>query len=408
MNRKKLSLIALGWTACTAAAFWAGTHFSGDSTAADREKARAAAGFSAIREPNAASGAKTSSRTAAASDSADSLVNGKAIRDLTPEETAGRMKAIFAMEDPLERMEAYLAFIKGIQGDDQIAVAMDAMTSENYNNRERGREFSMLVTRWAKESPEAALTWTQKHNDWRAQWGAGTVLSLYARSNPDAALAWAEAHPPKNKEEGNWHLASVISGLSKDNLDRASLLAQNMDRSEARGRAMETVLDNFFKQRGPDAARDAVMALADGPYKNGIMGRLAERLADTDPASAAKWATTLPESETKPRIVTEVIDEWAEKNPSDAANWLNGMGNGPAMDEPRERFAWKVHETDPEAAIAWATTINDENRRNQTSFRLVREWMEREPDNARAWVSTSQLPADMKERLLRERDRRRG
>lgn len=408
MNHKKTILLALGWTACTAAAFWAGTHFAGDGNAAGREKARQAAGFSAIGEAGnipAVKDGRTGKGTAG--DAAGPTVGGKAIRDLTPKETADRMKEIFAIEDPLERMEQYLAFMKGLHGDEQLGAAMDSMT-ENFSNRERGKEFSMLMTRWGKESPEAALAWTQKHDDWRAQWGAGTVLSLYARSNPEAALAWAQAHPNKNKDEGNWHLASVLSGLAKDDLDRASLLAQNMDRSEARGRAMETVLDNFFKQRGPDAARDAVMAMQEGPYKNGIMQRLAERLADKDPASAAKWASTLPEGEAKPRIVTEVIDEWAEKNPNDAGVWLNGMGNGPAMDEPRERFAWKVQEKDPEAAIAWAGSITDERRRNETSFRLVREWMQREPDTARVWVNTSALPNEMKERLLNNNNRRRG
>lgn len=409
MNRKKTFLIAFGWTACTAGAFWAGTCFTGNNGADDRAKSRQG-GFAAVQDAAAAeAGTKGNGRAtgrAGSEDAAGGSAAGKAIRDLTPKETADRVKAIFAMEDPLERMEAYLAFMKGIKGDEQIAAAMEAMTSENYNNRERGKEFSMLMTRWAKESPEAALAWTQTHDDWRAQWGAGSVLSLYARSNPDAAIAWAQAHPPKNKDEGNWHLASVISGLAKDDLDRASLLAQNMDRSEARGRAMESVLDNFFKQRGPDGARDAVMALQEGPYKNGLVQRLAERLADKDPASAAKWALTLPDNEARPRVMTEVIDEWAEKNPNDAGVWLNGLGGGPGMDEPRERFAWKVQEKDPEAAIAWANTITDERRRNETSFRLVREWMQREPDNARAWVSTSQLPDDMKERLLR--DRRRG
>jgi hypothetical protein len=53
--------------------------------------------------------------------------------------------------------------------------------------------------------------------------------------------------------------------------------------------------------------------------------------------------------------------------------------------------------------MAWANTITDENRRNQTSFRLVREWMNREPESARAWVTTSQLPPEMKERLMNRR-----
>jgi hypothetical protein len=407
MHRKKLILVAAGWTACSAGAFWAGTHFSGEGSAAEREKSSRSAALAAIQNAQgSASGRTSGAETGGPGGKGDSPAgrSGRAISDLSPEETAARMKAIMAIEDPLEKLEAWLEFAKGIKGDEQMTAAMEALT-ENYNGRERGRDFNLLMTRWAKESPEAALAWTQTHDDWRSQWGAGTVLALYARQNPEAAIAWANAHPNKNKEEGNWHMASVVSGLAKDNPETASMLAQNMDRSEARGRAMQHVLDSYFKLRGPDSAREMVMALEEGPYKNGMMGQLAERLADRDPASAAQWASTLPDGEARPRVLTEVVDEWAEKNPTDAGNWLNQLGNGPEMDQPRERFAWKVQESDPEAAIAWAGTITDERRRTETSYRIVREWMEREPESARAWVTDSPLPADMKERLL---NRRRG
>lgn len=410
MNRKKNLILAAGWTVCTAAAFWAGTHFSapGDAPAAD--KAPGLGGFSAVQANDSILG-RAAGRSGAGVDAAAAGLSGRgesarAISDLTPEQTAARMKEILAIEDPLEKMEAWLEFAKGIKGDEQMTAAMEAMT-ENYSGRERGREFSALMTRWAKESPEAALAWTQSHNDWRAQWGAGTVLAVMARTNPEAAIAWANAHPPKNKDEGNWHMASVVSGLAKDDPARASTLAQSMDRSEARGRAMDSVLDSFFKLQGPDAAKASVMALEEGPFKNGISSRLAARLAESDPAAAAVWAATLPAGEARPRVITEVVDEWAEKSPNEAGNWLNGLGNEPGMDEPRERFAWKVQEKDPEAAIAWASTITDERRRQETSYRLAREWMQREPDNARAWVSTTnQLSPEARERLLNNTGRR--
>jgi len=326
------------------------------------------------------------------------------ISELTAEETAARMKDILAIEDPLTKTEAYLEFMKGLKGDLQIAAAMEALT-ENYSSRERGREFAMLMTRWAKESPEAALAWTQTHDDWRKNGGTQTALAVWAQSDPAKATAWAMAHPPRKKEEGNYHLVGVIAGVAKSNPELASHMAENMDRSEARGEAMNRVLDSWFKLRGDEAAKGMVMALEEGPYKNGLLGRLGERLADKDPKSAAQWAAALPPSEAKSGIVTEVIDEWADNNPDEAGTWLNAQPHDATMDEPRERFARSVLERNPEAALAWANTITDEKRRHEASYRLVRGWMEREPDIARAWVTTSQLPADMKERLI---NRRRG
>jgi hypothetical protein len=401
MTKKKIALIAAGWAGCTALAFWAGTHWNAEN-ASSSDKARRTA---AMQQAGLAGEANAHGAGQASAGAKEGLVGGKAIRDLTPKETAARVKEIFAIEDPQQRMEAYLEFMKAIQGSEQMAVAMETMTENGFNNRERGREFSMLMTRWAKEDPQSALAWTQTHDDWRSKWGTGTALSVWAQSDPTAALAWAEAHPNKDKDEGNFHLVSVIGSIAKSNLDLAAQLSQNMDRSSARGDAMDRVLEQYFKQRGGDAAKEMVMGLPDGPYKNGILGRLADRLASTDVKSAAAWAASLPDGEAKPRIVATVINEWAEKNPNDAGAWLNALPASAAMDEPRERFAYKVQERDPEAAMAWANTITDADRRNQTAFRVAREWMNREPDNARAWVNTSQLPADMKERLI---NRRRG
>jgi hypothetical protein len=405
MINKKIAFIAAGWAGCSALAFWAGTGWNGDAAAALEKSRRAAALQQASLNGGESKNAGLGAGKASGGAGKEAGLSAKAVREMTPKETEARVKEIFAIEDPQQRMEAYLEFMKGLQGSEQMAVAMETMTENGFNNRERGREFSMLMTRWAKEDPESALAWTQKHDDWRSKWGTGTALSVWAQSDPDKAIAWAQAHPNKDKDEGNFHMVSVVGSLAKSNLDLASQLAQNMDRSNARGEAMDRVLEQYFKQRGGDAAKEMVMALPEGPYKNGILGRLGDRLANSDAKSAAAWAASLPDGEVKPRIVASVINEWAEKSPDDAGNWLNALPHTAAMDEPRERYAFKVQERDPEAAIAWANTITNPERRNQTAFRLVREWMNREPDNARAWVPTSQLPADMKERLL---NRRRG
>src|SRR5436190_22277185 len=90
MNQKKTLLLALGWTACTAAAFWAGTHFAGGDSAADREKARKNAGFAAIRDASDAAKAKGPDRDTGngSTGNAGTLrAGGKPVRALTPKET---------------------------------------------------------------------------------------------------------------------------------------------------------------------------------------------------------------------------------------------------------------------------------------------------------------------------------
>ncbi len=196
-------------------------------------------------------------------------------------------------------------------------------------------------------------------------------------------------------------MVSVLNTVAKLDPVRALELAQSMDRSVARGEAMDTVISNYINQHGNDGARTAIELLPESTFRTGILGRLAGRMAETDPANTAQWAVGITDKGARPRAITEAIDDWAEQNPNDAGKWLNEQPRNSEMDEPRERFAWKVQEQDPESAIAWATTISDERRRNETSYRLVREWMQRDPEKAKAWVTAStSLSPEIRERLL--------
>src|SRR5688572_31485 len=114
-NKKTTLLIAFGWTTCTAAAFWVGMSWSRDSEGDAGRKGRA--GLSTSNASGSASGKSVVAGSGEAAGAEGVVGRAKAIRDLTPEETAARMKDILAMEDPLEKMEAYLEFMKSLKGD---------------------------------------------------------------------------------------------------------------------------------------------------------------------------------------------------------------------------------------------------------------------------------------------------
>jgi hypothetical protein len=390
--------------AFTAGAWWRGSQTDASQSTSTRTRTVLSAAADASRNGPDGSG----SNSPGSISTAPSLPGIKAVRDMTPEEIATRAEDIFALDDPVARMEAYTSFIRSLQTNEQLEAAMAAF-GKDFNPRERGREMSMLMTVWAQKDPEAALAHSLKMGDWRGGWAASTAISTWAKTDPDKAVAWAQAHPPENKEEGNHYLRAAIDTIAKTNLDSAAALALTMDRSEARGRVMDSLLDQFTKQRGIDSARAYVDGLEDSPFKTGILSRLAGRLADKDPRETAQWAATLPESEAKPRVMTELIERWANNDPNEAGAWLNNFPKSPQTDEPRERFAWKVAEKDPEAAIAWAGTISDEKRRSETMYRLARDWSRREPDAARGWIANDQqMPPDLRQRLLQRLSEPRG
>ncbi|MES2468773.1 MAG: hypothetical protein V4675_15830 [Verrucomicrobiota bacterium] len=317
-----------------------------------------------------------------------------------PEQASARLKTIFENEDPVTRMTDFLAFLKTLDSNESRAAALGTLM-ENFNPRERARELNMLMSDWAGADPVAALASVKDNKDWTGSMAASTVLSKWVQTNPDAAIAWATENGKEanDTENGNFYMVGLLGTLAKTDLDRAVQLAQTgMNRSRARGEVMDRILDQYLSQRSPEAAQTWVGSLGQGPFKEGVIGRLASRLADKDAPAAAAWATALPDSEAKPRAMAEIVQRWSRADPNEAGAWLNRFPASAATDDPRETFAMQVQKKDPEAAIAWAGTITDERRRERATSEVVKSWSEREPDLARQWVDSNNVSERIKRR----------
>jgi hypothetical protein len=387
---------------CTLAlggAFFAG-RFTGDTASSRNASGRSAQQVPTLPSNLAPGGQPIAANAGGAAGKGLDSAAPAATKPASPEEAAARIKSIFSQDDPTARMTDYLAFLKTLKDNDSRGAALGALL-ENFNPRERGRELQMLMTQWGAADPNAALTAVKDRKDWVGGMAANMVLGNWAQKSPDAALAWANENGKEAAatDEGNRYLAGVLGGLAKTDLSRAATLAEAMPRSGARGEVMDRLLDQMFTQRSSTAARDWVDGLQDSPFKNGLLGKIAGRLADKDATSAASWAGNLPDSEAKPYVLAQVVERWSKDQPNEAGNWLNQFPASAATDQPRETFAWQVQKEDPEAALAWASTITDERRRSRATRDLVRTWAEREPDAARQWVNASNLPPEIKQRF---------
>lgn len=391
-------------SSCLAAAI-AGAFLAGRATAPTSRAPSGTVGGAAgpssrsIQEKLAASsplGAKASAAGSPASAEAAKLA---LLASPTPEQASARLKTIFENSDPVSRMTDFLGFLKTLDSNESRTAAL-ATLMENFNPRERARELNMLMSQWAGSDPAAALASVKDNKEWPGQMAASTVLTKWVSTNPDAAIAWATENGKESDqtETGNYYMVGLLGALAKTDLDRAATLAQSMNRSRARGDAMDRVLDQYFAQRSPEATQAWAASLGASPFKDGVQSRLAGRLADKDAPSAAAWASALPDSENKPKVLSEVVQRWSQAQPNEAGAWLNQFPASAATDEPRETFAMQVQKTDPEAAIAWAATITDANRRERATRDLLRSWTERDPAQARQWVDSSQLSAPLKQR----------
>ena len=312
------------------------------------------------------------------------------------------LKNLLNEEDEIARMNGFMRLMEVLGSGDEIAQALDAMMA-NGNGWSRGKEFSMLLQKWAQLDPAQAMAWVEKIKDQGAKFGGyRAVLSTWTRRSPQEAVAWAEANgrpEAKDEQDGNWAMATIVGQLAKTDADWALRLTEGQSMSRARGRMIESVIGQYVSQRGEAAAREMVMNISDETLRHGAMGRLASQLAANDPQSAAQWIATLPAGDGRQRALTELVSQWSENDPAAAAAYLSKYPASPETDESRGRLAQNVLRKDPEGALAWANTISEDQFRARTVTELVRNWMRRDEEAAQKWVQASALPADFKARF---------
>jgi hypothetical protein len=305
------------------------------------------------------------------------------------------IQSIMDMEDPVEKMAAFLDLVRSCHTNEDFENATLALT-ENFDPRGRGRELSLLMTAWAKLDPKAALAMADSKLTGR--WGSmptGTVLQTWSKTDPNAAKAWALEKGSKfSEEDGNSYMTSVISGLAGKDLALAATWAQEQPRSKARGDMMDKLLDAFTKQRGTQATEEWAASLPEGPFRDGSIRRLAARMSEKDPVATAQWINRLPVGEAKYGAMSELIGQWSAKDPNAAGLWLKNIAPSAETDDPRTTFAWNIREQDPESAIAWAGTISDQKRRDKILVELVRDWNKRDPQGAQDYMERNQWPEE--------------
>ena len=319
----------------------------------------------------------------------------------TAEAASRSITSIMDMDDPVDRMAAFLDHVRSLHSNEEFEKAALELT-ENFDPRGRGRELGILMATWAKSDPTAALTAaSERFAEWPGRMATGTVLATWSKTDPTSAKAWAlEKGAKLPTDDGNWYLTSVIAGLATKDLSLAATWAQEQPRSKARGEMIDKLLDAFGKQRGLPAAQEWLTGLDAGPFRDGATRRLAARLSDKDPITTATWITSLPAGDGKSGAMSELISRWSEKDPNAAGLWLKDFAPSKETDDPRTAFAWNIREKDPESAIAWAGTISDQARRDKTLVDLVRDWNKRDAKGAQDYMLRNQWPEAAQKKAL--------
>ena len=335
-----------------------------------------------------------------------------------------RLEAIVRGENPLERNRALLAFIDQLgPGDFEAAVAH--FRSLGITDSRTG-EYSLLLTAWAQADAVSALSYAKENTN--GGFAQDTMLTSWASTDPEAAIRWAQSN--HDGDGPNPYLPGIIRGLAQSDPARATELLASLPRSQERGRGLDFVLPHLLEQ-GAIATRAWIAALTDDALKNGAMERVAEKLADSDPAGTASWLLANP-GEAANRRIDDVYGVWANKDQLAAlnsfralpagdtrSNALRGVISSVAAMDPKaavsllnrypndvndrvvQSVVWHSFGTDPATAAIQIARIGDEQQREQMYRRTLDAWFDRDPASAQAWIQVNQIPDSVRARITK-------
>jgi hypothetical protein len=199
-----------------------------------------------------------------------------------------------------------------------------------------------------------------------------------------AATAWLAARPDSSKEQilavaEDWtpnpdslqhYLDQLPQSAWKQNfLEQASSAALAADPSEAVKLAMEMdsgeAQTNLLRAAAckwvgtdPNAALDWISSVNDLPLREQLIASAAQAYALTEPSLSMAWLTSQVKSAPLIKDATcNILETWVAADPASAAQWASAIPDGDLkMNASRIVFShWS--QTDPDAANAWAQNL---------------------------------------------------
>ena len=414
-------LISGTWALSCGAAFLIGrTTDSSPEKISDEETALSA--NSSSRSSRSARGADGSARGTGSNRSRSS----RAAVEVDLKEEVGRLRAI---QDPIARAEGFLKLIDELSADEFLEVV--AAYREGGVRDENFGEYRILLTAWAKADPYGALEYAQENT--RTSLARQTILASWAQDDAASAISWARDNFESDDEgrRANPWLVGIIEGLASTDVEQATALLEELPYSRERGQALGAIFDQINLESA-EAGKDWIANLTDPQLQAGAAARLADKLAEIDPAGAAEWAASLGEDAIK-RSAGNIIENWAKSDlaaarswvdsqtteiaaaagPSlvselyqsgdidGATAWLSGRAGDPAFDGSVRTMAMQSLRENPAASADWIMQLSNEQDQERALHRVVRNWQSQDAEGLAQYVETHEVPQSIRDRIAR-------
>ena len=100
-----------------------------------------------------------------------------------------------------------------------------------------------------------------------------------------------------------------------------------------------------------------------------------------------------------------MASQWANNDLTAATAWVQSLPAGAAKDRVLSSASYSIVNNDPAVAIQWVSSIGDEKMRASQLENLASNWLRQDQTAAAQWISSSNLSADVKARLLQQKNR---
>lgn len=339
----------------------------------------------------------------ARADRSDSAEGAEVPRDLGPADSGmGRISSRFMEQtlgraldskDPVARNLEIAQMIAGLDASN-VQAALQAF-QDAPRNRENEEYFRLFMHAWGQIDGKAALDFAFNSDDPRRYVvAAGAAMSSWAATNPNAAVDYLETSEMDDRAR-RFMTDSLVRGWADGDLHGAGAYVASLQPGDQRNNLAQMLVGQYLDQEGPAGAmrwaEQTAMSGLDEAYSSVVMNRVADRIAQTDPETAALWfdqssANTAISS----RTLGEIASEWGERDPIAAAAWLDShIGDERVNGDAMAGLARQWARQDPQGAAAWVGQHLDQGGlvNGQVVASLSREWADNDPQGAIDWVS---------------------
>lgn len=326
----------------------------------------------------------TSSRAATPGvekDKEDSSVKARSGRDVLSAGTAGRLSAAeriallkkaAVLGDAAKQADILCGLISVMTEGELLESTKTLLEVQRRGNVWSPAVWDTLWTQWGRVNAEGCLALSKTgegYPGWNGLNGLNTpndyrcMMAGWMEANPEAALAWARK--PKDNMREATAAAFAITSSAKGDLKQmeAAITAVSAD-TETTKACLTDYLD-LAVSSGDHPSTAAVYDTISPSLKAAAWPMVMERLAYTDPQSAAAWlAKHAADPGSDYRSTYRLVSGLSRSDPEGTAKWAAALPVSESNTDPR----------DP--------------RSIHPAVRAINGWMSRDPVAAEAWVKT--------------------